>query len=178
MAAGFDRCRQEVECSFFNGRSFVDFDDLKAQLARWLDTIVDQRRRHGKTPLDRFAEEREHLVPLPRHPYDTARVIYLDPAGLHPPPGRQSPIDLETLRIAFEQIGEDAAGFFRLMSAGPARLWGASSAADSASARAVRDRRSRCRAQAREELWRLRLPRGGTHPRRPRNAALARRICR
>ncbi|XXY51987.1 IS21 family transposase [Sorangium sp. So ce269] len=172
----------EVERSFFNGRSFVDFDDLKAQLARWLDTIVDQRRRHGKTPLDRFAEEREHLVPLPRHPYDTARVIYricsidgfvawegnayavpydhitdflpvritqhelfvygadlsciarhelaprgqglkLDPAGLHPPPGRQSPVDLEMLRAAFEQMGEGAAGFFQLMSAGPARLW-------------------------------------------------------
>lgn len=172
----------EVECSFFNGRSFVDLDDLRAQLARWLDTIVDQRRRHGKTPLDRFAEEREHLVPLPRHPYDTARVIYricsidgfvawegnayavpydhitdflpvritqhelfvygadlsciarhelaprgqglkLDPAGLHPPPGRQSPVDLEMLRAAFGQMGEDAAGFFRLMSAGPARIW-------------------------------------------------------
>jgi hypothetical protein len=120
---------------------------------------------------------------LPRHPYDTARVVYricsidgfvawegnahavpydhvtdilpvritqdelfvyaadlsciarhelapkgqglrLDPAGLHPPPGRQSPIDLDQLRVAFEQMGEDAAGFFQLMSAGPARIWG------------------------------------------------------
>lgn len=173
----------EVERSFFNGRSFVDFDDLRAQLAQWLDTIVDQRRRHGKTPLDRFVEEREHLVPLPRHPYDTARVVYricsidgfvawdgnayavpydhvtdllpvritqrelfvyaadlsciarhelaprgqglrLDPTGLHPLPGRQSPIDLDHLRVTFEQMGEGAAGFFQLMSAGPARIWG------------------------------------------------------
>lgn len=173
----------ELERSFFNGRSFVDFDDLKAQLARWLDTIVDQRRYHGKTPLDRFTEEREHLIPLPRHPYDTARVVYricsidgfvswegnayavpydhvtdilpiritqqelfvyaadlsciarhelaprgrglrLDPAGLHPPPGRQSPVDLDQLRVAFAQMGEDAAAFFQLMSAGPARIWG------------------------------------------------------
>ena len=66
----------EFETSFLNGRSFSDFDDLIAQLAHWLDHIVDQRRRHGRTPLDRFAEECAHLVPLPGHPYDTARVAY------------------------------------------------------------------------------------------------------
>jgi transposase len=173
----------EVECSFFNGRSFVDFDDLRAQLARWLDTIVDHRRRYGQTPLDRFTHEREHLVPLPRHPYDTARVVYrlctidgfiawegnayavpydhvtdllpvrvtqhelfvyaadlrciarhelaprgqglrLDPAGLHPRPQRQSLVDLDKLQLAFDQMGAHAAAFFRLMSAGPPRLWG------------------------------------------------------
>jgi transposase len=173
----------EVERSFFNGRSFIDFEDLRAQLARWLDDIADQRRRNGETPLDRFARERPHLVPLPRHPYDTARVVYrictidgfvawegnayavpydhvtdilpvritqrelfvyaadlscvarhelaprgkglrLDPAGLHPRPGRQSPVDLDQLRVAFEHMGGHAAGFFRLMSAGPSRVWG------------------------------------------------------
>ena len=71
-----ERSFWEAERSIFNGRSFADFEDLRAQLARWLDTIVDQRRRHGETPLDRFTREREHLVPLPRHPYDTARVVY------------------------------------------------------------------------------------------------------
>lgn len=178
-----ERSFWEMVRSFFNGRSFVDFEDLKAQLAHWLDTIADHRRRHGQTPLDRFEREREHLVPLPRHPYDTARVVYricsidgfvawegnayavpyqhvtdilpvritqhelfvyaadltciarhelaprgrglrLDPAGIHPKPGRQSPVDLDQLRIAFEQMGERAAGFFRLMSAGPPRVWG------------------------------------------------------
>lgn len=179
-----ERSFWEAERSFFNGRSFRDFEDMRAQLARWIDTVVDQRRRHGKTPLERFAEEREHLRPLPRHPYDTARVTYricsidgfvawegnayavpydhvtdilpvritqhelfvyaadlsciarhelaprgqgqrLDPAGLHPPPaGRQSPIDLDQLRVAFEQMGEDATDFFKLMSAGPVRIWG------------------------------------------------------
>ena len=173
----------EVERSFFNGRSFASFVDLQAQLAHWLDTVVDQRRRHGKTPLDRFVEEKDLLLPLPRHPYDTARVVYrlcsidgfvawegnayavpydhvtdllpiritqrelfvyaadlscvarhelaprglglkLDPAGLHPPPGRQSPVDLDQLRITFEQMGQDAAAFFQLMSAGPVRIWG------------------------------------------------------
>jgi hypothetical protein len=122
-------------------------------------------------------------VPLPRHPYDTARVVYrlcsidgfvawegnayavpyehvtdilpvritqrelfvyaadlsciarhelaprgkglkLDPAGLHPRPGRQSPVDLDQLRVAFEHMGGHAASFFRLMSAGPPRIWG------------------------------------------------------
>src|SRR5271154_5237387 len=172
-----------AERSFLNGRPFVDFEDMRAQLAHWLDTIVDPRRRHGQTALDRFAREREHLVPLPRHPYDTARVVYristldgfvawegnayavpydhvtdllpvritqrelfvyaadlscvarhelaprgqglrLDPAGLHPKPGRQTPIVLDLLRIAFERMGELARRFFRLMSAGPPRLWG------------------------------------------------------
>jgi hypothetical protein len=49
---------------------------MRAQLAHWLDTVVDHRRLHKRTALDRFAEEREHLRPLPRHPYDTARVVY------------------------------------------------------------------------------------------------------
>jgi transposase len=178
-----ERSFWEAERSFLNGRTFIDFEDMRAQLARWLGTIVDTRRRHGETPLDRFAREHEHLVPLPRHPYDTARVVYrvcsidgfvawegnayavpydhvtdllpiritqrelfvyaadlrciarhelaprgkglrLDPAGLHPRPGRQSPIDLDQLRVAFERMGEHASRFFRLMSAAPPRLWG------------------------------------------------------
>jgi len=122
-------------------------------------------------------------VPLPRHPYDTARVVYrvcsidgfvawdgnhyavpydhvtdilpvritqrelfvyaadlrcvarhqlaprgaglkLDPAGLHPPPQRKSPVDLDQLGVAFGHMGEGAAEFFRLLSAGPPRVWG------------------------------------------------------
>lgn len=173
----------EVERSFLNGRSFADFDDLKAQAARWLATIADPRRRHGSTPLERFDQEREHLLPLPRHPYDTARVVYrlctidgfvawdgnqyavpyehvtdivpvritqhelfvyaadlrcvarhalaprgkglrLDPDGLHPPPQRKSPVDLDQLRVAFEHMGERSASFFRLLSSGPTRTWG------------------------------------------------------
>jgi transposase len=178
-----ERSFWEVERSFLNGRTFADFEDMRAQLARWLDTIVDPRRRHGETALDRFTREREHLVPLPRHPYDTARVVYricsidgfvawegnayavpyahvtdilpvritqdelfvyaadlscvarhelaprgkglrLDPQGLHPRPGRQSPVDLDQLRVTFDQMGAHAARFFRLMSAGPTRIWG------------------------------------------------------
>lgn len=71
-----ERSFWEVERSFLNGRSFRDLADMRAQLAIWMDEIVDTRRRHRRTALERFADEREHLVRLPRHPYDTARVVY------------------------------------------------------------------------------------------------------
>lgn len=177
-----ERSFWEVECSFLNGREFRDLDDMRIQLADWLERIVDHRKRNGTTALERFAEERPHLVSLPRHPYDTARVVYrvcsidgfvawagnqyavpyehvtdilpvritqrelfvyaadlrcvarhelaprgagmrLDPAGLHPPARRKSAVDLDQLRVAYEQMGERAAEFFRLMSLGPPRVW-------------------------------------------------------
>ena len=179
-----ERSFWEVERSFLNGRSFKDLDDMRLQLAQWTDEIVDHRRRHKTTALERFETEREKLVSLPRHPYDTARVVYrvcgidgfvdwegnryavpydhvtdllpvrvtqrelfvyaadltcvarhelaprgqglkLDPAQLHPPPQRKSPIDLDQIKVAFEGMGERAAAFFRLMSLGAPRVWGA-----------------------------------------------------
>lgn len=69
----------ELERSFFCGRSFRDFADLKGQLAHWLDTIADQRplkRDRHNTRLGLFAQEQPLLRPLPAHPYDTARVMY------------------------------------------------------------------------------------------------------
>lgn len=180
-----ERSFWEMVRSFFNARSFHDLDDVRRQLAEWLDTVVDQRprRREGRTCLERFADEKDKLVPLPLHAYDTARVTYrlcsidgfvdwqgnryaipydhvtdilpvrisqrelfvyaadltciarhelaprgaglkLDPAGLHPAPRRKSPIDLAQLAVAFESMGEGAASFFRLLSAGPPRVWG------------------------------------------------------
>ncbi len=71
-----ERSFWETERSFLNGREFRDLADLRQQLGEWLDQIVDHRRRKGTTALERFAEEAPHLVPLPRHPYDTARVVY------------------------------------------------------------------------------------------------------
>ncbi len=64
------------EKSFLSAREFRDLDDFNGQLAYWLATNIDVRKRHGTTALERFAEEAPHLVPLPRHPYDTARVAY------------------------------------------------------------------------------------------------------
>jgi hypothetical protein len=66
----------EHERSFLNGRSFRDRPDFATQLADWLDRIVDPRKRHGTSALDRFRDEAPHLLPLPKHPYDTARVTY------------------------------------------------------------------------------------------------------
>jgi transposase len=74
-----ERSFWELDRSFLNGRSFRDFGDLQEQLTRWLDDVVDQRRRRQSsvTPLERFcSEEQAALVPLPRHAYDTARVVY------------------------------------------------------------------------------------------------------
>jgi transposase len=179
-----ERSFWEVERSFLNGREFRDLDDMRAQLAHWLDHTVDHRRLYKRTALERFAEERGHLVTLPRHPYDTARVVYrvcgidgfvawagnhyavpydhvtdllpvritqhelfvyaadlrcvarhelaprglglrLDPAHLHPPAQRKSPIDLDQLGAAFTNMGEHATEFFDLMSLGPPRIWSA-----------------------------------------------------
>jgi hypothetical protein len=71
-----ERSFWEHERSFLNGRSFRDRNDFAAQLAVWLDRVVDVRKRHGQTALDRFRDEAPHLRPLPKHPYDTARVTY------------------------------------------------------------------------------------------------------
>jgi transposase len=179
-----ERSFWEVERSFLNGREFRDLDDMRAQLAHWLEHIVDHRVLDKRTALARHAEERDHLVSLPRHPYDTARVVYrvcgidgfvawagnhyavpydhvtdilpvritqrelfvyaadlrcvarhelaprgaglrLDPAGLHPAPQRRSPVDLDQLHGAFDNMGEHAAEFFALMSLGPPRVWSA-----------------------------------------------------
>jgi len=71
-----ERSFWEHERSFLNGRSFRDRDDFATQLNDWMDRVVDTRKRHGQTALDRFREEAPHLLPLPKHPYDTARVAY------------------------------------------------------------------------------------------------------
>lgn len=71
-----ERSFWEHERSFLNGRSFRDFVDFSAQLAVWLDRVVDQRVRRGRSALDRFPEEAPHLLPLPTRGYDTARFAY------------------------------------------------------------------------------------------------------
>jgi hypothetical protein len=50
--------------------------------------------------------------------------LRLDPAGLHPAPQRKSPIDRDQLSVAFAQMGERSAAFFRLMTTAPPRIWG------------------------------------------------------
>ena len=55
------------EKSFLPAREFKDLADFNQQLHHWLTTVVDQRVRHRQTPLQRFAEEKPHLLPLPAH---------------------------------------------------------------------------------------------------------------
>ena len=74
-----ERSFYELLLSFFKGRSFRDLADLKAQLVQWMDTIADLRalkRMKRRTRMELFAEEQPLLRPLPRHSYDTARVLY------------------------------------------------------------------------------------------------------
>ena len=74
-----ERSFYELSLSFFRGRSFRDLEDLKAQLTHWMDTIADLRplkRMKRRTRMELFAEEQPLLRQLPRHPYDTARVLY------------------------------------------------------------------------------------------------------
>lgn len=73
-----ERSFWELERSFLNGRTFHDEADLSAQLGVWMDEVADRRIRRGgdQTAIERFAEEAPTLRPLPRRPYDTARVAY------------------------------------------------------------------------------------------------------
>lgn len=71
-----ERSFLEHNQSFLNGRSFRNLDDYRAQLRHWTANVADRRRRYGETPLDRFVADKERLLPLPAHPYDTARASY------------------------------------------------------------------------------------------------------
>lgn len=150
--------KPRVERSFLNGREFRDVDDLREQLARWHDKVCDPRvhKKLRRPVIELFAEEAPHLQPLPRHPYDTARVA-------------SPPRDLRRPRRRRE-------GFLRRPRASgraPVRLSGE---ADPAAARALRERRPRPRAAPRQGLRRLRAPRRRAHPRSARHAPHAGRV--
>jgi hypothetical protein len=67
-----------VELSLLNGRSFRSLEHLNEVTRWWLANVADVRTHRGtkKRPLDAHAEEQPHLLPLPEHDYDTARVVY------------------------------------------------------------------------------------------------------
>jgi transposase len=73
-----ERSFWEFERSFLNGRSFRDVEDLRVQLVHWLTSICDARKHkiRKRVVIEMFAEEAPLLRPLPRHAYDTARVVY------------------------------------------------------------------------------------------------------
>jgi transposase len=73
-----ERPFQYVEGNCLNARTFRDQAELDEHAMRWMDETSDVHL-HDTTrerPIDRFEREQEHLLPLPKHPYDTAEVGY------------------------------------------------------------------------------------------------------
>lgn len=67
-----------IEGNLLNGRTFTSLEHLNDVAAQWLAHTADARfHQEIKTrPIDRFQEEKAHLLALPAHPYDTAQVLY------------------------------------------------------------------------------------------------------
>src|SRR5216684_3919610 len=67
-----------ISQNLLNGRTFTSLEHLNEVTAQWLAQTADVRFHHEiKTrPIDRFLEEKPHLLSLPARPYDTARVLY------------------------------------------------------------------------------------------------------
>jgi transposase len=67
-----------VETSLLNGRTFRSLEHLNEVTRWWLANVADvrQHRTTKKRPLGAHAEEQPHLLPLPAHHYDTAKVVY------------------------------------------------------------------------------------------------------
>jgi transposase len=74
-----------LETNLLNGRSFRTLSHLNEVAAWWLREVADVRihRETRRRPIDLYAEERPHLLPLPPHPYDVATVLYrvVNPEG-------------------------------------------------------------------------------------------------
>lgn len=66
-----------IDENFCNGRTFRSREEFREGLAWWRDTHAMQRPHPvtGKTLAEMLDEERAHLQPLPRVPYDTRDVV-------------------------------------------------------------------------------------------------------
>jgi hypothetical protein len=67
-----------IESNLLNGRTFTSLEHLNQIAAQWLAHTADMRfhQEIKARPMDRFQEEKAHLLALPAHPYDTAQVLY------------------------------------------------------------------------------------------------------
>ena len=67
-----------IESNLLNGRTFTSLEHLNEVTAQWLWHTADVRfhQEIKARPIDRFQEEKAHLLSLPAHPYDTAQVLY------------------------------------------------------------------------------------------------------
>jgi transposase len=103
-----------LEEDFLRARTFASWDDLRAQLRQWLDTVANVRV-HGTTRRrvdEAYAEERPCLITLPAVPYPAAReetrVVQQDGAvpidgSYYPAPG-QRPGQVVTVRVDPAQV--------------------------------------------------------------------------
>src|SRR5215831_13344007 len=67
-----------ISQNLLNGRTFTSLEHLNEVTAQWLAQTADVRfhQEIKARPIDRFQEEKPHLLVLPARPYDTARVLY------------------------------------------------------------------------------------------------------
>ena len=74
-----------LETNLLNGRTFTSLEHLNETTMHWLAETADVHvhRETKRRPIDLFEEEKPHLLALPAHAYDTARVLYrtVDPEG-------------------------------------------------------------------------------------------------
>jgi transposase len=67
-----------IEGNLLNGRTFTSLDHLNEVTAQWLANTADVRfhQEIKARPIDRFQDEKPHLLCLPAQSYDTAQVLY------------------------------------------------------------------------------------------------------
>ncbi len=67
-----------IQGNLLNGRTFRTLEHLNETARWWLANVADVRKHRttDKTPLELHAQEVPHLLPLPRHDYDTSKVVY------------------------------------------------------------------------------------------------------
>jgi len=77
-----------AETNLLSGREFRSLEHLNEVTAWWLAEVADVRvhRQTKRRPIDLFAEEVPHLIPLPERPYEVAEVVYrtVDAEGMVP----------------------------------------------------------------------------------------------
>jgi transposase len=68
-----ERQIQYLRTSFFAARSFRDIEDLNAQFRTWREEVAHERRVPGErfSVAEALEREREALLPLPEHPFET-----------------------------------------------------------------------------------------------------------
>jgi transposase len=72
-----ERRIRDMRESFFAARSYSSLDDLNRQLDEWIKCVVHARRVPGedkRTVAEALVDERERLLPLPEHAFDSSRV--------------------------------------------------------------------------------------------------------